>query len=98
MVRGLTMLSVDTREVSNVPGRPVCSSWVMMLCSSPDQLKARSSQRYCEPTVEFRFFQVGCSGPAPVGPHQALIHVVVLVGVVALRIPVLARRLVEIRI
>ena len=64
MVRGLLMLSVETSDVSSVPGREVRKSWTMKLDGFASQPKMRSSQKYWAPTLELRFAQRGFSGSA----------------------------------
>ena len=64
MVRGLLMLSVETSEVSSAPGREVWKSWNMKLLGSDSQVKMRSTQKYCAPTLELRFSHFGFSGSA----------------------------------
>ncbi len=64
MVRGLLMLSVETSEVSSVPGREVRKSCTGKLLGSDSQAKMRSIQKYCAPTLELRFSHLGFSGSA----------------------------------
>src|SRR3954469_24477521 len=64
MVLGLLMLSLDTSEVSSVPGSEVRSAWFRKLLPlvRPFQSKTRSHQKYCAPTLEARFAHFGFSG------------------------------------
>ncbi len=64
MVRGLLMLSVLTSDVSSDPGRDVMNSCLKKLFGllSPCQLKMRSTQKNCAPTVDDRFLHSGFSG------------------------------------
>src|SRR6187402_1185807 len=64
--RGLLMPSLDTSDVSRVPGRDVWNSWKkkLPLLASPCQLKMRSTQKYWAPTLELRSAHVGRSGSA----------------------------------
>src|SRR5215472_1826658 len=66
MVRGLLMLSVDTKDVSREPGNEVWKSWKMKFdCELTGfQSKMRSTQKYCAPGLEFRFSHFGFSGSA----------------------------------
>src|SRR3954470_17199458 len=66
MVLGLLMLSLDTREVSSVPGSDVRSAWFRKLLPlvRPFQSKTRSHQKYCAPTFEARFSHFGLFGSA----------------------------------
>ena len=58
------MLSVETSDVSSVPGRETCRAWKKkaLLTASPRQLNTRSHQKYCAPTFELRFSHAGSSG------------------------------------
>ena len=56
------MLSLDTSEVSNEPGRAVCRNWKKKVDWSAFHAKMRSTQKYCAPTVELRFSHCGASG------------------------------------
>ena len=60
------MLSEETSDVSSVPGNDVCSAWYAKLAwfVVPFQLKTRSHQKNCAPTLELRFSQRGFSGSA----------------------------------
>ena len=66
MVRGLLTLSLETSEVSSVPGNEVWNSWNAKLpgarCLS--KKKMRSTQKYCAPGFEVRFSHFGFSGSA----------------------------------
>ena len=64
MVRGLLMLSLETREVSRLPGRDVWNSWKTKLEGSASHEKIRSIQKYCAPTLELRFAHAGRSALA----------------------------------
>ena len=59
------MLSVETSDVSSVPGREVWKSWIEEArLWSAFQSKMRSTQKYCAPTFELRFSHFGFSGSA----------------------------------
>ena len=56
------MLSLETRDVSRLPGRDVWNSWKTKLASSACQSKILSIQKYCAPTLELRFSHLGLLG------------------------------------
>ena len=58
------MLSVETSDVSRVPGNEVCRDWNEKLCwfAGPRQSKTRSHQKNWAPTLELSSAQRGFSG------------------------------------